>query len=235
MRALTLALLFVTIQAHAQFSGLDLSFPAFAYAAGAAAPPAGYTYLVEEDAEGTGTPSGWTDSVAPDWDHAVTVLEGSESLETYSNELTYKTFTAQSEVWAAFMVRFSDLSTSPYTPALRDSGDADCVRLRFMSAGDVRIYMNGGNSTISGGGIGGVAANTTYYAWVHYIKGTGANAEAHMYLSTTTTMPGSPSGSKTDGTNTNDADRITISAGNAVNLYSDHIRVTADTLTDWPE
>jgi hypothetical protein len=37
------------------------------------------TYIVDEDCEGVGTPSNWTDTGSPDWDSTVVVLEGSES------------------------------------------------------------------------------------------------------------------------------------------------------------
>jgi hypothetical protein len=43
--------------------------------------------LVNEDCEGIGTPSGWTDLVGtPNWDYTTTPLDGSQSLYLPTNE-----------------------------------------------------------------------------------------------------------------------------------------------------
>lgn len=86
--------------------------PAFMGGAVASA-PAGVTYLVEENCEGTGTPSGWKDAGTVDWDYTTTVLRGSQSLAIngdYSNSIV--SYSAQSQLGIFFRFRCDSLPAS---------------------------------------------------------------------------------------------------------------------------
>lgn len=190
--------------------------------------PSGSSYLVEEDCESGSTPSGWTDSGAVEWNYATAPapLAGSYSFRANgSTESTVKSFTAQSEVWAYLVVNITGLVSSPYAITLRDSSDANLIRVRFMSDGAVRAYNSTGSASTAAGV---VASGTTYSVWIRYVKGTGSNSISQVWISSTTTKPGSVTVEKTDGSSTTDASKFFINPGvTSADLICDTMRAAS--------
>jgi hypothetical protein len=61
----------------------------------------------------------------------------------------------------------------------------------------------------------GYATLNTYHIWLEYVKGTGANSEGKLYVSTTSTKPGSPTASFNTGIATLNASEIVIFGGDS--------------------
>lgn len=201
-----------------------------AIASGAAAP----TYLIEQNFEETGLPTGWTEFGTPDsWDYTTSPapLEGSESVRvTASGQGGYATFTSQSEVWGYFMFN-ATIAGDGFLWHFYDSTGASLVsRVRILSGGSFRVY-NG--ATDSDGG--SWSTSTTYHCWIRYKAGTGSNAETDFWVSSSTTKPGSPTVSITTGTSTDDAGRVAINpmdSGEAIIL--DKFRVDDENIGSNP-
>lgn len=173
-----------------------------------AAPPAGPTYLISEDFEGVGTASGWTNAGTVNWNYVTSPapLFGAESwFGGAAAGSTSPAFAPQSNVWAFFtFVRTADPSTGTrYICAFQDGAGAPLLSLRI------------GSSTMQHGSVSGAGGftftlNTQYFIWLHYIQGTGTNGIAEVYISTTTTRPGSPTGTFSTGTATAPAEKFQI-------------------------
>lgn len=189
------------------------------------------TLIVNEGAEGTGTPAGWTDANSPQWDYTTTILEGSQSLGiTGSTQSTYNSFSGVPGVWVRFRYRTSAISTNPTICSIRDSSGNQLVRAEVRSTGGVRFYNAANTSVITSAG-SEIAINTDYYIWIYYLKGTGANAAYFLYKSTNSTRPGTPLLNWRTGDSTANAARLLISTGVAsTNAVYDNILVSADEL-----
>jgi hypothetical protein len=165
----------------------------------------GQVFLINEDAEGTGTPSGWTDSGANvDWDYSTSALSGSESLRITTSENTYYDLgSGYSELWSYFMVNLDDTAVAGYFFEFQTSAGTPLGRIRCLASESVRAYFGSLNTT---GGT--IAAATTYHIWTQCIESTGSDGEMHVYISTTGTKPGAPTVSRTGGTQTGALQRI---------------------------
>jgi len=189
------------------------------------------SYLVSEDAEGTGTPSGWTDGSGPDWDYTTTVLEGAQSFKTASAGMSSLiSFTAGSERWFYCLFRTANLNDQ-YAVRLRDGSNFQLAAVRTLADGTVRVYS--GTTDFSATAAGFVSANTTYSVWLQYVKGTGANSVARCYVSTTTTLP-SVSAEFTTGSETTDCAQLYLQPNQADICIWDHIRVSATSIGSTP-
>lgn len=171
-------------------------------------PPAGGapSYLLEEDFEGSGTGAGWTDAGTVDWDYTVGPLVGTESMRvnvTGAGADTRNDFTAQDDCWVYF--RFKPASWGDFNRIcyLQTSGFADVFAIGNDNAGAWRVYH--GSIFVAAGAW---SAGTEYHVWGHYVKGTGANGVAELYISTDGTRPGSPTVSLSNGDATGQASKI---------------------------
>jgi len=143
-------------------------------------------FLVCQNFEGTGYDNSetWTeDAGTPDEDYG-TALRGSQSLQLASGEVTYKTFTEQTDVWAHFLFRTDALSDNDY---FVNFGGADRI---VSSDGTIRI-SNGANAASSDTGV--MAANTTYHVFIHVTP----TAKSY-YVSTSATCPDTATVTLTD-------------------------------------
>lgn len=154
-----------------QRDGFDLSMSAlFQVFFGAHASAAASYDLVEENVEGTGTPSGWIDSGSPNWDYTSVVLQGSQSLQCSSGQSTYKTFTGSTTVHAYSLFRIPSSipgSTTTYH-AIRDSAGTALATFRVNSSGQMIVFANGSESTPT---VDALSANTTYHVWCLFTSG----------------------------------------------------------------
>jgi len=186
----------------------------------------GVSLLLEEDAEGTGTPSGWTNGGTPDWDYTTTVLAGSESLSTSNgSHSTSNTSLSESELHGFFLYRTNSIANTPYVVAINGTG----IYARLRSAGSWRIYDSSG--TLATGGSG--AADTTYYIWFRYVAGTGADGIFEWYVSTSGTKPGAPTISSSSHNSTANATGVNFdsNAASTISIW-DNIKLDSSAIGD---
>lgn len=175
--------------------------------------------LVEENCEGTGTPSGWTNSGSPNWDYTTVVLQGTESVLCSSGASSYKTFTGNTTVHAYCKFRIPTSlpgSTSTFL-AIRDSGGSALALMRVNATGNLGVFANGSDSASFT--VDAISANTDYHAWLTFTSA----GTCSIAFSTDGTKPtsGNAYTSKTGGSGT--AARLQI---NAVAIYD---RILAST------
>jgi len=191
------------------------------------------SYLVEENAEGTGTPSGWADTGTHDWDYTTTALRGSQSLSITENygTTTSPTFSATANVNAFIRFRTDSIpaSSSATFLQIRDGSTVLCYLRLIAGTGVIRGYHGtayGASSAIS--------VDTTYYIWAEYASGSGADGTLDVYIDTDNTKPASPSISVTTGTTSGDPDNIKLlkDNGEAHNFIFDQIIVDDATIGD---
>lgn len=189
-----------------------------------AAAGGGPSYLVTEDCEGTGTPSGWTDLGTPiDWDYT-TAIEGSQSLRLNDDNArsTSPTFSATGDLWVYWKFRAANLDFNGISVFLVGPD----VEIQIFGAGDNDVRVSGSvNSSLT---VTKLAVDTTYEFWVHYVKGSGANALCSVAFSTDGSKPtsGDAFTSITTGTETTDvtAIRWTNEGGGAQDFRYDKMR-----------
>ena len=169
----------------------------------------------------------WTESGTPDEDYTVSPIVGAQSLllDPKTNLADQATMTNYSQITAGNTVNVKFRMFCPYVPT---TGAEVKPLLRFTSTSpsDRAVlsfkYSNGAKLNILAlGGTGAAAAsaisaNTSYYVWVTYKKGTGSNAVATVAFNTTHTRPtsGDNYAESTNGTTTADAQRIYLGGDN---------------------
>ena len=190
--------------------------------------------LVYENFEGVGKPSGWVDNTGtPDYDYSVDPIVGAKSLMldgTVARENNYVDFSDTGNVWTRFAVMTLNVA----------SGYNEIFYIRNVGTrlASLKTFPDGRCQLISGSSTpiyaSSIADNVPFYVWINYVKGTGANSEAHLYFSTTIKRPKSPSLSITGETLTLDANRIfldCVRVGNSV--VFDEITVSDTELSDF--
>lgn len=196
--------------------------------------PSGPTYLVSEDFEGAGTPSGWTVTAGtPDFDYTTSPIVGAHSLQMTSTESAYKTFTAQSDVWVFFRWRKDVQGTNANNPLMniQDASGVNLVNFSNRVDGTLRIYCG---SVFDGLTLKSVGVN--HAVWLHYTKGTGANAvlQAYVQADGTENRPASPEKTITTGTATADAARVVFNGDIGATEIYDKVRVLASSIGSSP-
>lgn len=139
----------------------------------------GASYLIQTDCEETGVPTGWTGGGG--WDSTATPIHGAQYVVWSGGERA--DFTSQAEAW--FFLAFRQATNGP-SFQLRNTAT---ILLKFnrIGGGNFRAYNADGTelgttTTTLGTGI--------KYLWIRAKKGTGANGELDVFISTTTTKPG---------------------------------------------
>lgn len=215
--------------------GLD--DPAFVASLTVTAAASGPTYLVEENFDGTGDPgAAWTEFGTSNWDYTTSPapLEGTQSASCDGTAAAaYLNWNNGSgvdalEVFFLFHIP-STLEVSETLVYIYDSG-ATIVGYVLIHVGAVlRIY----NGTAFAATTGTIAADTTYYIWVRWEKGTGADGFASVAFSTDGTRPNSGNNYKevTTGTATAQAQQVrpsaTYSSGTGNFIIFDDFKATA--------
>lgn len=153
----------------------------------------GATYLINQGFEGAGYDNGesWTESGPEtiDEDYTGTVLVDSQSLRIAQTGIgaasTSVSYAASDEVWFYCKVRpvVIDSSASSFIIAIRSAGANLC---RIQTETDGRLSVVAGSTATT---VDTLSTGTTYHVWVHYIKGTGANAVGSVAFSTSGTRP----------------------------------------------
>lgn len=202
-----------------------------------------YTYLLSQDWDGAGLPSGWyaggTGSSDPDFTPSI---DGTESLNIVQASQYYTSFNNGAPFAATANLTLVGMFKATTFPgdyqefiALNDVSSVATILVAIESN---KIYIQSGAG--SDAGVMTISTGTTYYYWLEYEKNTGVNnGKGRIYISTTTTKPGSPDASFTNGTLSNDTVFAALgrnSAGTTLNITYDHVRViagTQGTVTDW--
>jgi hypothetical protein len=195
------------------------------------------TYLISENFDGSAACGGgatncqiaWTDTTAgaPTANFAYATapapLEGSFSLRIASSGAILgkvASYTAQDTVYFYLLLNHTTLVGGANSFGILD-GSGNVVL--DVSNANPEFRLHCGTVTAFSTSI---TQGTTYSVWGDYTKGTGANAVCHLYHSTTTTKPGSPNITITNGDATAQAASVRLgSFSTAVHLY-DHVRVS---------
>ena len=152
---------------------------------------AGTSYLISEGFESGALPTGWTNfTTAMTWNSdatAVSMLGSYCALSGATNTGGYASFSAPDTLWARFMFRTSTISVTPYIATLRN-GSTALQYFRVLTTGRIRAYNGDGTTLATGSGIT-AAVDTTYYVWLKYISGGGADAAVSLYISADSTRP----------------------------------------------
>jgi hypothetical protein len=190
---------------------------------------------VSENFEGTGTPSGWTVTIAtPGFDQATTglSLEASQCLYMTVNaaaEETYVAFTASDNAYAYFLMRMEDVpGGADRTQFKFTDGSANDLAIQAASVGPVQMKLYDGGAG-SDPGAATMSADTTYHVWFEYEKGTGANGKVRVYFASSGTKPASPDAEITTSAMTGQAARLYFGndwSGSGGNIYYDKVRVS---------
>lgn len=172
---------------------------------GGAAP----SYIIEENFEGTGAPSGWSSTGGTvDWDASTSGLgmQGSQclSISGVSNYM-YTLKSCSGDVHGYFLFRCTTSLTDREFFTYAQSGIADRFFIYLNPAGTWKIKHGSVESASSGSG----AYNTTYHIWWQYQADTGGgNGVGRLWVSTDGTKPGSPTCEITSGNGTSSVNVI---------------------------
>lgn len=181
-------------------------------------PPSATSYLVDENCEGTGTPSGWTNTGAIDWDSTTNPPQGFQSV-TYGGAGTFQSayiaFTPQTTVYAYCLLR--RISASSAT-------NASVFSLRSEDGTTGRASMGQNYSSpntqfkIATDGTWGSASSvvqhestnaTVWHVWIKYV----ASGTCELAMSTSGTKPSS------DGSGNVYLTKADASGGTAGRIY----------------
>jgi len=172
---------------------------------GGAAP----SYLIDEDFEGSGLPTGWSDlstGGVRNFDYTGTVLEGTESFyyedPGASNWVNVRApFTAQDSIYCSFRVQAitSVPPTGSYIIAENSGTAIGSVRFNATS-GNIQAFPAGGSTSASAT----VVLSTSDWIKVKFFcqKGTGSNAVATVWAATSGGGSWGTGVSSTNGTGT---------------------------------
>jgi hypothetical protein len=141
-------------------------------------------YSTCEDAEGTGTPTGWTNTGSPDWVYTTSPapLRGTQSVALETGDKVSKGSLTGGDVWA--FVRWQTADGQPestsYVLSVYDSTPTLLGKVQVNTNGAIRQY-NGTANTTSGSPLSD-GATGTYCFWWHLKRGSSANTgESHVW------------------------------------------------------
>lgn len=171
----------------------------------------GIVYLLNEDCEGTGTPSGWADNSTPDWDYATSPAPLADSQSWYGNAITkYSTFThgsTHSHIYGKFLVYVYSTPADHETMLSLRSGGVQQMGITFRNTGVWRVWDRTGDHAAD---TGAISDSTMYYIWLEYQTGTGSDGVNKIWINTSDSKPGSPSASVSSSDSNADVDIMRI-------------------------
>lgn len=184
---------------------------------GSGAGGGGATLIFEEEAEGAGTPAGWTNTGTPDWDYTGVVLAGAQSVQAADGErVGFDSGSAYSEVFLRFRFRIESGGDTGYRvfSFRNQSGDSEIAYMEVAAGGEARV-VSGGASATTADLLTTPCGPASCVFWVRYKAGTGSNAEMSVGFSEDCTEPtsGARFAALTTGTSTASINRFQFRAG----------------------
>lgn len=188
---------------------------------------ASITYDINQNFEGSGggaTDDGydnsevWFEANNPDEDYTTSPapLKGSQSI--YFRDVTTgvrafsPVFTARGDCWMYIEYRPTVIAVGDTIALYRNnSGNVTLVQIDVDATGHLRCDDGTLTSSYT---TDAATTGTTWYIWLHYVKGTGANAQYSIGFSSdgTRTTAGNKFTSMANGVSTLDADQIRLSS-----------------------
>lgn len=151
------------------------------------------SYLVSEDCEGTGTPSGWTDTGTVNWDDTYSYVEGAQSLQVNAATLNSDSTVIWSSIAGTTHIFFATKRNSVTTTAR--------LHTRLMSSGNIISQLSVSSSawSLSHGSASTYVTITTShtqwrYVWISFTPASSAGANDGVLTLTVST-----NAVKTDG------------------------------------
>ena len=146
-------------------------------------------------------------SGTPDFQYAVAPISGTKSASFPSGAGARLFFPIYSgSVCVKFAIKFTDATPASNSDYLFIGNGAatTLASLKLYTTG--RTLLTSGGKTSYGATV--KSDGTVYYMWLEYIKGTGANSIARLYLNTIDTKPVTPECEITGGSATGNCNRI---------------------------
>lgn len=197
--------------------------------------PVGITYLIDEDCEGTGTPSPWVVGTATvNFDETSIVLSGSQSvLVSGTGANTYADFTGQTTVWCYALIRWNNFGSGlRYAMEILDSGGTRLAGLSYTTSpsGEIKLTSSGTSAASSTT----LVASTIYEVWLSYTSGgTATLAIAPVGTGDKPTVDGSGNVYLTQTAATGTATRLRLFNQFSVKRF-DNIKVSATEIPSNP-
>ncbi len=212
MKYLLIMFLLLPVSSFAGSGGMGPG-PGFYVASGGGGPTVDYN----ETFDGTTMPSGWSENEgvgSVDWSNVGSV-EITGNAGWGEPTITYS-FSSRTEFYGAFEMYISE-GASSVQPLIAINGSGGSVfRLDMMSDGSLRVYHGSGSTTHS------LTADSTYFLWLEGTTSGGSDGVVNLYVSDTTTKPGTATLSITNGSDASTPiESVTIEASenNALILY----------------
>lgn len=171
--------------------------------------------------------TGWTSagSTLPITNSTANILRGTQSLRLTDTgtDATFRspTFAAQSTFHTSFMFSITNVATSSTANFFQlFNGSTSLARISLINS-NLNIGIGTKTSTTYA-----LTAATTYYIWLDYIAGTGANGVAAYYISTTGIKPVAATYTITNGESTLPVDNVMFTGRHSTNPNSydfDHV------------
>lgn len=206
----------------------------------------GPSYLLKQDFESAGTPSGWTSTGNVVFHNTVSPLEGTGDVQLTAQSnpcnASYTLASTISECWFVALIKCVTLPTSQAPKiGLYSSGNTEMDAINISSAGAVRCFNRG---LLVGTMANSVVAGTLYYFKMYYKKGaSGTDSLSSYELSTSGTWINSGGFyfATTTGAALTDIGIFNIFFNDnsfAGDFRADHIRLSATDLgnsfSNWP-
>jgi hypothetical protein len=194
------------------------------------------SYLLQENCEGTGTPSGWTDSAgSPNWDNTTNVIAGSQSLAlAFGDRSDSPTWANTSPAYFFFALKLGPVPANNTTIySIRNNpATTNPVQFEYRTTGEIRMLSNDGSQAATLTNVAPVA--TILYVWGDYTKGSGANGVVHGYITTTQTKPPTPQATISNSGSTVDTGVLRVTGPEGTFAIMDTFRVSASDIGSNP-
>lgn len=183
----------------------------------------------------TGSTNVWTPSAAGfDTNYATAPLVGTYSMRVFGAAgLVDNTspIAGADNLYGFFRIKIANEgAASSLAIAFARNDVLDEGKFRFHTDGTISAW-NGTQSTSSGAVW---SINTEYYCWMRWSKGTGANGQTDIYLSSNSTKPGSPTVTLNNGDSANQPDVIVVYGNADDDVKIDRIYLSTTDITTAP-
>lgn len=194
----------------------------------------GVGYIMQQDFESAGVPSGWASGGTVTFHNTTSPLEGTGDLKEVGSVTTQAHYTFSSdltELWQVCILKFVSLPSSGFSNVIQfyDASFNNAMLMEVFNTGKVRGVNGVG---FVGDTVDPVVAGTLYYVKIHYKQGSGADSLTSIELSTSGTFinSGNLYISTTTGSSVRDVkyDYFMYTVDGEVRY--DHIRVSATDL-----